>query len=155
MPEVGAAPPQTTRAAAMLHAAIYDAVNGIEGTFDPYAIELEAPKGASTEAAVVGAGYTVLSELFPEQIDLFNLQRDHPHFSRKARSLNSEALPDLSLTLVLTPAVKRHCVVRVPVGIRINYNLNKKQFTWRKYETNIFSFVINFSRKKGLKLDII
>lgn len=77
VPEVGAAPPQTTRTAAMLHAAIYDAVNGIEGTFNPYAIDLEAPEGASTEAAVVGAGYTILSELFPEQIDTFDLQKDY------------------------------------------------------------------------------
>ncbi len=76
MPEVGAAPPQTTRAAAMLHAAIYDAVNGIEGGYEPYAVDLEAPEGASAEAAVVGAGYTILSELFPEQVDMFDLQRE-------------------------------------------------------------------------------
>ncbi|MEO0834917.1 MAG: phosphoesterase [Cyanobacteria bacterium J06642_3] len=76
VPEVGAAPPQTTRTAAMLHAAIYDAVNGIEGTYTPYAIDIEAPEGASTEAAVVGAGYTVLSELFPEQTEMFDLQKD-------------------------------------------------------------------------------
>ena len=76
VPEVGAAPPQTTRAAAMLHAAIYDAVNGIEGEYTPYAVDLEAPEGASVEAAVVAAGHTILSELFPEQVDMFNLQRD-------------------------------------------------------------------------------
>ena len=76
VPEVGAAPPQTTRAAAMLHTAIYDAVNGIEKKFNPYAIDLEAPSGASIEAAVVGAGYTILSELFPEQVDMFDLQRE-------------------------------------------------------------------------------
>ncbi|MGB3650167.1 MAG: hypothetical protein WBA41_03035 [Rivularia sp. (in: cyanobacteria)] len=73
---VGAAPPETTRAAAMLHAAIYDAVNGIKGGYEPYAVDIEAPENASAEAAVVGAGYTVLSELFPEQIDIFDLQKE-------------------------------------------------------------------------------
>lgn len=76
VPEVGAAPPETTRGAAMLHAAIFDAVNGIEEVYDPYAINLQAPEDASAEAAVVGAGYTILSELFPEQVGMFELQKE-------------------------------------------------------------------------------
>jgi hypothetical protein len=76
VPDVGAAPPEASRAAALMHAAIYDAVNGIEGGYQPYQVDLDAPDGASAEAAAVGAGYTVLSALFSEQVDTFNLQME-------------------------------------------------------------------------------
>ena len=53
----------------------------------------------------------------------------YPAFLTKRRSRSTETLPSLGLTLVSMAAVKGQCVVRVPVYIRINYSLNKKQFT--------------------------
>jgi len=56
-----------TRSLAILHAAIYDAVNAIDGTHAPYLVSLRAPRGASPEAAAVAAAYSTLVALFPEQ----------------------------------------------------------------------------------------
>src|ERR1051326_6005151 len=59
------APTISTRSFAILHAAIYDAVNSITRRHQPYQFELSAPTGASVEAAAVGAAYTVISILYP------------------------------------------------------------------------------------------
>jgi hypothetical protein len=58
-------PPQTTRAMAMVHAAMYDAVNSIAGTHRPYHIDLNANAGTSRESAAAQAAHHVLSNLFP------------------------------------------------------------------------------------------
>jgi hypothetical protein len=60
-----------SRAFAILHAAIHDAVNGIERRYEPYTIDLSFP-GASLDAAVARAAHDVLTELAPshrERID--------------------------------------------------------------------------------------
>ncbi|MEL7009213.1 MAG: vanadium-dependent haloperoxidase [Cyanobacteria bacterium J06588_4] len=78
--DVGAAPPQGTRAGALLSASMFNAFAGVTGEFDPYAIDLDAiemsPEGASVEAAIAGASATVLSELYPEQQDIIDAQMD-------------------------------------------------------------------------------
>ncbi|MEL6578619.1 MAG: hypothetical protein AAFQ14_02615, partial [Cyanobacteria bacterium J06621_12] len=78
--DVGAAPPQGTRAGAILSASMFNAFAGVTGEFDPYAIDLDAiemsPEGASVEAAIVGASATVLGELYPEQQDIIDAQMD-------------------------------------------------------------------------------
>ena len=74
----GVAPPIEARDGAILHTAIYDAVYALSD--DPRStgiVELpDAPAGASQEAAAVGAAYTVLSGLFPEQQAVFAEQSD-------------------------------------------------------------------------------
>lgn len=59
------APPWASRGLAMLHLAIYDAVNGGQRTHRPYHVTDVAPAGASIEAAVSSAAYDVLRHLFP------------------------------------------------------------------------------------------
>src|SRR5262249_47863801 len=55
-----------TRSFAILHAAIYDAVNTIDKTHTSYlATPPEAPRSASVEAAVAGAAHEVLARLYP------------------------------------------------------------------------------------------
>lgn len=55
-----------TRSFAMLHAAIYDAVNAIDRTHKPYLVTLsEVPKEASQEAAAAAAAHEVLAALYP------------------------------------------------------------------------------------------
>jgi hypothetical protein len=49
---------------AILHAAVHDAVNGIERRYEPYTIDLSFP-GASVDAAVARAAHDVLTELAP------------------------------------------------------------------------------------------
>jgi len=64
----GAQPPtiHSTRNFAILHAAIFDAVNNIDRTFEPYAIRLvHVSRRASTQAAADQAAHDVLISLYP------------------------------------------------------------------------------------------
>jgi membrane-associated phospholipid phosphatase len=54
-----------TRSFAMMHAAIYDAVNAIDGTHQPYLVRLGASHFASQEAAAAAAAHEVLVNLYP------------------------------------------------------------------------------------------
>jgi membrane-associated phospholipid phosphatase len=64
-------PPTASRALAMLHVAIYDAVNGISRTHEAYRLQSAVPRSASKEAAAVTAAYKVLVALFPNNADPF------------------------------------------------------------------------------------
>jgi hypothetical protein len=56
----------STRSFAILHAAIYDAVNNIDGLFSPYLVRLsDVPRHASQRAAADQAAHDVLVELYP------------------------------------------------------------------------------------------
>src|SRR5690242_20846013 len=64
----GAQPPtiHTTRSFAILHAAIFDAVNSISRAYNPYLTQIEgAPPSASKEAAAAAAAHDVLANLYP------------------------------------------------------------------------------------------
>jgi membrane-associated phospholipid phosphatase len=54
-----------TRSFAIMHAAIYDAVNAIDGTHKPYLVRLSASHFASQEAAAAAAAHEVLVKLYP------------------------------------------------------------------------------------------
>jgi len=54
-------------------AAVYDAVVAIEGGFEPYGPAMTAPDGASTDAAIVEAGYRTLVYYFPSQAENLGL----------------------------------------------------------------------------------
>ena len=62
-------PPDGARSMAMMHVAMFDAVNAIEKRYASYGQELSAPAGASAEAAAAAAARAVLLGLFPEQRD--------------------------------------------------------------------------------------
>ncbi len=59
---------------AIVHTAVYDAVNGIVGKYTPYFVTESAPPGARPEAAAVQAAYTALKALFPAQTATFDAQ---------------------------------------------------------------------------------
>jgi hypothetical protein len=64
----GAQPPTVhpTRNFAIMHAAIYDAVNAIDRTHRPYLVRLSSvPRDASQEAAAAAAAHEVLAALYP------------------------------------------------------------------------------------------
>src|SRR5688572_25297229 len=65
-------PGWSSRAAAIVHAAIYDAVNAIGGRYEPYLVDMRAPKKTSMIAAAAAAGWRALSELYPMQQDRFD-----------------------------------------------------------------------------------
>ena len=55
-----------TRSFALMHAAIYDAVNAIAGTHEPYLVRLaDVPRHASRQAAAAAAAHEVLAALYP------------------------------------------------------------------------------------------
>jgi hypothetical protein len=58
---------QPTRNFAIVHAAIYDAVNAIDRTHQPYLIAVRAPRDASETAAADAAARTAFDGLYPSQ----------------------------------------------------------------------------------------
>lgn len=60
------APPLGYRVMAMVHTAMFDAVNSIDKRCKPYKVQFPVPPGASQEAAAATAAGTVLAKLFPD-----------------------------------------------------------------------------------------
>ena len=66
IPGVQPATVHATRSFAIMHAAIYDAVNAIDGTHEPYLIQLKGvPPSTSQEAATDSAAHEILVALYP------------------------------------------------------------------------------------------
>jgi hypothetical protein len=61
------AAPLAERPAAIVMAAVFDAVNGIERRYTPIHVSPDAPRGASKRAAAIQAAYASLVRLFPSQ----------------------------------------------------------------------------------------
>lgn len=61
----GQMPPDGARTLAMVHVAVFDAVNAIDRRYEPVALAARGPADASPDAAVASASYTVLAGLFP------------------------------------------------------------------------------------------
>jgi len=60
-------PPKASRNLAILHASIYDAVNGISRSRQHYFVPSTVPSSASKEAAAASAAHDVLVALYPDQ----------------------------------------------------------------------------------------
>jgi hypothetical protein len=65
-------PPLASRSLAILHVSIYDAVNGIDRTHEPYLVQSEVPASASREAAASAAAHEALVNLFPASTSSFD-----------------------------------------------------------------------------------
>src|SRR5262245_33453712 len=61
-----------SRDLAITQAAVYDAVDAIDRTFEPYHASVHASHGASLEAAAAQAAHDTLSTLFPAQAGTFD-----------------------------------------------------------------------------------
>ena len=64
-------PVVASRALAITQAAVYDAVNDIDRSFEPYYADVHASHGASLEAAAAQAAHDALAALFPSQSSIF------------------------------------------------------------------------------------
>ena len=70
-------PTAAARCFAVVHGAVYDAVNTIAGTpYEPYLAAPPSRQGDSTPAAVATAAYRVLLWMFPDQDDTLRAQYD-------------------------------------------------------------------------------
>jgi membrane-associated phospholipid phosphatase len=65
-------PVVASRALAITQAAVYDAVNAIDRSFEPYYAQVHASHGASLEAAAAQAAHDALAALFPSQASTFD-----------------------------------------------------------------------------------
>ena len=65
-------PVNHSRGTAMLHVAMFEAVNAIEGRYLPYKLTLTADRTASKEAAAASAGHDILLALYPDQQSTLN-----------------------------------------------------------------------------------
>jgi hypothetical protein len=59
-------PPPAERIIAMIHVAMFDAVNSIERKYQPYLVQLPATQAASKEAAAAAAAGTILVGINPQ-----------------------------------------------------------------------------------------
>jgi hypothetical protein len=64
-----------TRNAAIVSAAVYDAVNGIRRRYTPLHVQPAAARGASIRAAAVQAAYSTLVKLYSSQQSMLDLER--------------------------------------------------------------------------------
>ena len=79
-------PPPAARFLAILHVAIYDSVNGVTQTHEPYFVKDKPAGVASAEVAASAAAHRVLAELFPSHVESLDALyaskldafRDHP-----------------------------------------------------------------------------
>lgn len=62
------------RSYAIMHAAMFDAVNSIEGSHTPYIIEVPGSQNASIEAAAAQAAHDILAGLYPTRVAIFDAE---------------------------------------------------------------------------------
>ena len=60
-----------TRSAAIVHVAMFDAVNSIDRRYTPYRVQSPAAPGTSREAAAAAAAHFALVRLYPDQVKGF------------------------------------------------------------------------------------
>jgi PAP2 superfamily len=72
----GTSPLVTTRVVALVSAAVFDAVNGIEPRCEPIHVKPAGPRHASQRAAAVQAAYAMLVTLYPPQTASLATRRD-------------------------------------------------------------------------------
>jgi hypothetical protein len=63
----GQLPPDGARTMAMVHVAVFDALNALDRRYEPVALDESGPAGAAADAAAASAAYTVLAGLFPSR----------------------------------------------------------------------------------------
>jgi hypothetical protein len=93
-PGLGQAPPATGLQLAIVHAAIYDAVNSIGRGHEPYLGWINAPPGASEAAAAATAAHHVLVGLTPSPLPQVTASLDGLYASSLARIPDGQSETD-------------------------------------------------------------
>ena len=87
----GTDPVTSTRTAAIVQAAVFDSVNGIQREYTPIHADFSKPYGASVAAAVIQSAYATLVALYPDQRPTLKAERNSSlaklHASPHARKL--------------------------------------------------------------------
>lgn len=86
----GTAPTLAARNQAIVHTAMYDAINAFDRAnnqgFTPYLVDIKPPQGASVQAAAVGAAHQTLVELFQNRPNSAAILQEFE--AQRQRSLN-------------------------------------------------------------------
>lgn len=100
---VGGPPCPLARNGAMLFAAIYDAVNSISNTHEPYIGLVTSPGPANKQVAIAAAANKVLSTLYPDRAAVYNEQYEEhlATFPNNARKLNGIILGEAAADQIL------------------------------------------------------
>lgn len=69
-------PPLAARNLAVMHAAVFDAVNAVEGGYRPFRAAPAARAGTSPEVAAAVTAHRVLTALYPKQVERFDAALD-------------------------------------------------------------------------------
>src|SRR5262249_3201662 len=69
-------PPVAVRNLAVLHVAVYEAVNAIHRTHQSFRMRTVGPPGASPQAAAASAAHCVLISLYPKHVARFDAELD-------------------------------------------------------------------------------
>jgi len=115
-------PLQITRVAAIVQAAMFDAVNGIDGRYTPIRVSPAGPAGASRRAAVVQAAWDTLSHLYG------TLGVSAP----TALQVTQQATLDARLRVSLTVIGARENQASVESGIAWGQTVGEQIWAWRK-----------------------
>jgi hypothetical protein len=62
------------RSFAMMHLAMFDAVNSIDGTYKPYLTDIQVGRNTSMKAAAAQAAHDVLAALYPTRLAVFDTE---------------------------------------------------------------------------------
>jgi len=109
------------RLGAIVHTAIFDALNGIERRFTPVFVQAAAPDGASRRASVVAAAHAALVGLFPSQQPALD--------ASYAASLL--ALSDDCVNGSRSPKRQASCTRRIARGIAWGVEVAQAVLAWR------------------------
>jgi hypothetical protein len=119
--------PAHARILGYVHAAIYDAVNGVDRRYAPYAVMATAPAGASAEAAAAAAAHGVLARLYPAQKATFD--------AALAKSLQAipDGTPKTDGTAFGASVAERVFAISREDGAdaTVNYEYGKLPWSWR------------------------
>jgi hypothetical protein len=69
-------PFEAARVAAIVHTAVFEAVNAVTGRYEPYLSTVGAPRGASPRAAAIAAAHAVLAHYYPASAAMLDSHRD-------------------------------------------------------------------------------
>ena len=69
-------PFEAPRVAAIVHLAVFEAVNAVTARYEPYLWTVSAPEGASAEAAAIAAAHAVLVHYYPGSAGVLDGHRD-------------------------------------------------------------------------------
>jgi hypothetical protein len=131
-PGIQFGPTRASRAFAIVQIAIFDAVNSIKPEYDPYLIQIDAPKDASITAAVAQAGHDTLSALYPYLKSMFDAQlaADLKGISNTTEAAEGVAVGQMTAAAILAARANDGSQVDA-AGQPVNYTYGQQPGQWR------------------------